>query len=182
MTAAHRDKIARDISGDWESLATFIGVPREEVEDIKDEYRKPLDRRLAMMRTWYKLLGKEATYVKLVEGLRQIGRRDLIDCLMRRESPSKHDSSGVQYNTLRSLKHTICSKELSLCSSVVLFVMMIFTILYLAEVKVEKARNYDVTSTETNNHTSYDIGRAKSADHSRSPLKTALLYQRAIYL
>ena len=93
-----------------------------------------------MMRTWYKLLGEEATYVKLVAGLRQIGRRDLIDCLMlgmRRESPSKHDSSGAQYNTLRSLKHTICSKELSLCSSVVLFVMMIFTILYLAEVKVE---------------------------------------------
>lgn len=48
----------------------------------KDEYRKPLDRRLAMMRRWHKLWGSEATYLRLIKGLRQIGRRDLIDRLM----------------------------------------------------------------------------------------------------
>ena len=48
----------------------------------KDEYRKPLDRRLAMMRRWHKLWGSEATYLRLIKGLRHIGRRDLIDRLM----------------------------------------------------------------------------------------------------
>ena len=36
-------------------------------------------RRLAMMRRWHELYGREATYLRLVEGLRQIGRRDLIE-------------------------------------------------------------------------------------------------------
>ena len=65
MTAAHRDKIAQDIGGDWESLATFIGVLPIDVNDIKNEYRlrKPLDMRLTMMRRWQKLRGKEASYI-----------------------------------------------------------------------------------------------------------------------
>ena len=77
-TKDHRNKIAQKIGRDWESLATIIGVPSEDVYDIKEEYGKPLDRRLAMMRRWHELWGEEATYLKLVEGLRQIGRRDLI--------------------------------------------------------------------------------------------------------
>ena len=40
VTATHRDKIALDIGGDWESLATFIGVPPGDIDDTKDEYRK----------------------------------------------------------------------------------------------------------------------------------------------
>ena len=75
----HRNKIAQKVGGDWESLAIFIGVPPEDVDDIKDKYREPLARRLAMMRRWHELWGKEATYLRLVEGLRQIGRRDLIE-------------------------------------------------------------------------------------------------------
>ena len=77
----HRNDIASKIGDAWESLATFIGVPPEDVHDIKEEYRKPLDRRLAMMRRWHELWGSEATYRRLVEGLRQIGRRDLIEFL-----------------------------------------------------------------------------------------------------
>ena len=78
----HRNEIARDIGKDWESLAIFIGVPNVDVDDIKEEYREPLDRRLAMMRRWHELWGSEATYLKLIEGLRQIGRRDLIEFLL----------------------------------------------------------------------------------------------------
>ena len=73
--------IAQDIGGDWESLATFIGVPPGDVESIKEEYRRPLERRLAMMRRWHELWGEKATYHRLVEGLRQIGRRDLLELL-----------------------------------------------------------------------------------------------------
>ena len=32
-----------------------------------------------MLRRWKQLYGKEATYLKLAEGLRQVGRRDLIE-------------------------------------------------------------------------------------------------------
>ena len=78
----HRNEIAKAIGDSWESLATFIGISNVEVGDIKGKYREPLDRRLAMMRRWHELWGEEATYLRLVEGLRQIGRRDLIDhCL-----------------------------------------------------------------------------------------------------
>ena len=72
-TNEHRNKIAQKIGGDWESLAIFIEViPPEDVDDIKEMYREPLDRRLAMMRRWHKLWGEEATYLRLIEGLRQI--------------------------------------------------------------------------------------------------------------
>lgn len=52
----HRNDTASRIGDAWESLATFIGVPPEDVHDIKEEYRKPLDRRLAMMRRWHGML------------------------------------------------------------------------------------------------------------------------------
>ena len=79
VTEEHRNMIAQKIGGQWESLATFIGVCHEEVEDIKETKKEPLDRRLAMMRRWKKLYGMEATYLKLVESLMHVGRRDLAD-------------------------------------------------------------------------------------------------------
>ena len=79
VSEEHRNEIANRVGGDWESLATFVGVPSGDIDDIKEEHRKPLDRRLAMMRRWYELTGKEATYLRLIEGLKQIGRKDLIE-------------------------------------------------------------------------------------------------------
>ena len=63
----------------WETLAPFIGVPLEKVANIKDEHRKPSNMRLAMMKRWHELHGSNATYLKLVEGLWVIERRDLIE-------------------------------------------------------------------------------------------------------
>ena len=83
VSVEQRNEIAKGIGGDWESLATFIGVPPGDIDDITEGYRKPLDRRLAMMRRWHELWGKEATYLRLVEGLRQIGRRDLIEFIVK---------------------------------------------------------------------------------------------------
>ena len=82
VSEEHRIEIAKRVGDAWESLATFIGVSNVEVNDIKDEYRKPLDRRFAMMRRWHELWGSEATYLRLMEGLKQIGRRDLIELLL----------------------------------------------------------------------------------------------------
>ena len=82
-TEEHRNIIAKEIDGALEILAPFIGVPLKEVANIKDEHlRKPLIMRLAMMERWYELHGSNATYLKLVEGLREIGRRDLIEIVI----------------------------------------------------------------------------------------------------
>ena len=78
----HRREIARDIGADWETLAPYIGISDRDVEDIKEEYRRPVDKRFAMMRKWHELYGSEATYLKLINGLIQVGRRDLIQSLI----------------------------------------------------------------------------------------------------
>ena len=52
-----------------------------EVDDIKDKYKELLDRGLAMMRRWHELWGKEATYSRLAESLKQTGRADLVELI-----------------------------------------------------------------------------------------------------
>ena len=85
----HRNDIAVRIGKDWESLATFIGVAPQDVYDIIEVYPpenpavSPRDRRLALMRRWEELYGSEATYLKLIQGLEQLGRRDLSELLIR---------------------------------------------------------------------------------------------------
>lgn len=84
-----RNTIAIKIGRDWESLTTFIGVPPQEVYDIIEVYPpenpnvSPRDRRLALMRRWEELYGSDATYLKLIQGLEQIGRRDLSEELIK---------------------------------------------------------------------------------------------------
>ena len=96
----HRNEIARLVGKDWESLATFIGVPNVDVDDIKKEYREPLDRRLAMMRRWHELWGSEATYLRLVEGFQKIGRRDLIELVVQKPAVLIHPAlREVHLNT-----------------------------------------------------------------------------------
>ena len=73
----HRNEIAIKIGKDWETLATCIGIAPQEVFDLKETY--PKDQRLGMMNRWEELYGSEATYLKLIEGLEQTGRRSLTD-------------------------------------------------------------------------------------------------------
>ena len=82
VSKKHRLKIAQEISTDWETLANFIGVSDQDVEDIKEEHRRPLNRRFALMKRWHQLYGSEATYLKLINGLIQVGRKDLIESLL----------------------------------------------------------------------------------------------------
>ena len=171
VTATHRDKIALYIGGDWESLATFIGVPPGDIDDIKDEYRRPLDRRLAMMRRWYELWGTRAMYLRLLKGLRQIGRRDLIDCLM---LYVRHDSSGTHKRCSGLIKHA-CWNVLS-----VILISVIVAIIYVAEdsaysFRVHEVKCYNITSNETDNHTSFCIyKRTENADRASSRNCTAV--------
>ena len=88
LLADHRNTIAMEIGKDWESLAAFIGVPPQDVHDITEMYPpenpnvSPRDKRLALLRRWEELYGSGATYLKLILGLEQIGRRDLSELLI----------------------------------------------------------------------------------------------------
>ena len=96
VSAKHRNDIASRVGDAWESLATFINISSVDVDDIKEKYEEPLDMRLAMMRRWHELWGSEATYFRLVEGLRQIGRRDLIELLKQKtHTPSASGSKSL---------------------------------------------------------------------------------------
>ena len=82
VSEEHRLKIAQDIGADWETLAIFIGVSDVEVSDIKQVHTREILRRNTLMRRWQQLYGSEATYLKLMNGLMQVGRTDLIESLL----------------------------------------------------------------------------------------------------
>lgn len=85
VACEHRNEIAQKIGKDWETLATFIGMPPQEVYDLKETYLdNPLTKRLGMMTRWKELYGSKATYMKLIKGLEQIGRRDLTEFLVKK--------------------------------------------------------------------------------------------------
>ena len=92
----HRNKIAVMIGKDWESLATCIEIASEEVYDLKEMYPdSPRDQRLGMMKRWEELYGSKATYLKLIGGLEQTGRRDLTEVLVKKFKPKKRVSLGT---------------------------------------------------------------------------------------
>ena len=85
-----RNEIAIKIGKDWETLATCIGIAPQEVFDLKETYpNSPKDQRLGMMNRWEELYGSEATYLKLIEGLEQIGRRSLTEFLLKMKLESR---------------------------------------------------------------------------------------------
>lgn len=80
----YRNKVALGLGKDWESLATFIGIPSQDIYDLKETYSdNPRNQRLGMMKRWEELHGREAlSYAKLIEGLELTGRRDLTEFLV----------------------------------------------------------------------------------------------------
>ena len=74
-------KIAVRIT-DWENCAAFLGIPREDVNDIIEENGRVRNRRIAMLQRWKELKGREATYLNLMESLAQMGRRDLVEFIL----------------------------------------------------------------------------------------------------
>ena len=81
VNSSHLTNIAVRI-GDWESCATFLGIPQEDVDDINEENRRVRKRRIAMLQRWKQLKGREATYLNLMESFAQLGRKDLIEFVL----------------------------------------------------------------------------------------------------
>ena len=82
MVIEHRNEIAMHIGEDWEILSTFIGIPHENLDYIKEKYQDPKQRRLQLLREWKKLHGSKATYAKMAHGLETIGNRKMTEYLI----------------------------------------------------------------------------------------------------
>ena len=128
----------------------FHCSPPEDVDDIKDKYREPLVRRLAMMRRWHELWGKEATYLRLIEGLRQIGRRDLIEFvvgILNCQQPDNYLRALINLRQSR-LKKVIKPEFLAIMILLTTSVMFVMVNIIFPVPKVSDY--YNITSTEKN--------------------------------
>ena len=122
VSEEHRLKIAMEIGKDWEILATFIGVPPEDVYDIKQEHTQQVNMRVSLMRRWHELYGREATYLKLINGLMKVRRRDLIDSLLSQLRTNEFRAPRLPINT----DDNCCSKFL-VGLTLLLCVALLFT-------------------------------------------------------
>lgn len=137
----HRNTIAIEIGKYWETLATFIGVPPHEVHDIIEVYPpenpniSPSDRRLALMRRWDELYGSEATYLKLVQGLEQIGKRDISELLIVlaqttvAEPPRDQQDPRPHSHFLNCSNWNSCSRKFACFIGIVFALMVIVSVL-----------------------------------------------------
>ena len=115
------NEVATRIGEDWESLATFIGIPDQDVFDIKEKFpRSPRDQRLALGRRWRQIYGEKATYLMMLVGLERLQRRDIIDQVLDSyvvRLPSVFSSQGVINSTLQKSHGCSCSNDDNSCSS-----------------------------------------------------------------
>ena len=173
----HRKEIAKNIGGDWKSLAAFIGVSHGDVDDIVEEYSKPLDRKLAMMRKWYELWGSEATYLKLVEGLREIGRQDLIERIIQsmQQSAKVHDAHipcdqhKIQFPWLKMVYH---NKGLIITTIIAITIALYGGNIFNKPTRVNVSDSHDNLTTpeqtQTNNASSHIHPQEIDFDHEYS--------------
>ena len=98
--------------GDWESCALLLGLSKEDVNDIIEEKSRTRTRRITMLLRWKELKGNEATYLKLIEALAQIGRRDLIEFILGSEIKLPKSDSEEEYlnfmdENSREIRHVL---------------------------------------------------------------------------
>ena len=83
ITTDHLSRIAVRIGSDWKSCAAFLGIPNRFVEDIEHEEKKVRNMRIKLFSIWHEFHGEDATYLNLAEVLADLGRKDLIELLIK---------------------------------------------------------------------------------------------------
>lgn len=66
---------------DWKVFGAFLGFPPEKLAAIEVENRTEDQRKIALLDAWAEKEDERATYLKLVEVLYQLNRRDLVRVL-----------------------------------------------------------------------------------------------------
>ena len=98
---------------DWKCCAAYLGLSQD-IDDIVIENTKVRNRRTAMLDRWNQLKGKEATCLKLLETMAEMGRNDLVESVLdliltkiaewRRVYQDEEDVNKAA----RKIRHTIC--------------------------------------------------------------------------
>ncbi|XP_052770358.1 ankyrin-2-like isoform X10 [Mya arenaria] len=70
--------VADTVQGDWVILGQQLDITSSEIEEIKRDYKTVDDQALAMLKLWVHKKGPDATGNALENGLRQVGREDVI--------------------------------------------------------------------------------------------------------
>ena len=112
LDASLQTRIAVKI-GDWKCCAAYLGVPQQEIDDIVEENTKVRNRRISMLCKWSDLKGPDATCLKLLEVLAEMGRNDLVessvDTILTEIAESRHiyqDNEDID-KAARHIRHTL---------------------------------------------------------------------------
>ena len=91
-----RVKIALKIT-DWKSFGHIIGLPKEKIFSVEIENSTEDQRKIALLDSWHEKDSKNATSLRLVEGLRDHQRGDLINdlCQLTLMSTGSKSDGGV---------------------------------------------------------------------------------------
>lgn len=100
-SSEHLHAIALKLTS-WKTLCPFIGLSREDEEDIEEENRKNMDRKVAMLRRWSEKFCDEATYLKLAEGFESLKRRDWILELLKLLAQPQSSGAAVSSSSCSS--------------------------------------------------------------------------------
>jgi hypothetical protein len=66
---------------DWEMVGRYLDLSEQELTAVERENHTEAQRRVAMLETWHKREGKDATHLRLANALLRHGRKDLVELL-----------------------------------------------------------------------------------------------------
>ena len=113
----HLSRMAVKIGSDWKSCAAFLGIPNTCVEDIEHEEKKVRNMRIKVFSVWHELCGEDATYLKLAEVLADLGRKDLIELLIKLSlSINRTRQTSVLHKRVTFTKVATVCRGKSLCN------------------------------------------------------------------
>ncbi|XP_028967211.1 ankyrin-2 [Galendromus occidentalis] len=75
----HLSDIAKEVGNDWAALAGQLGIPVQEIQQIRDEVANDKEQQtLTMLKIWIQRMGPAATGNALEKALQNIGRDDIV--------------------------------------------------------------------------------------------------------
>ena len=75
----HLSDIAKEVGNDWAALAGQLGIPVQEIQQIRDEVASDKENQaLTMLKIWIQRMGPAATGNALEKALQNIGRDDIV--------------------------------------------------------------------------------------------------------
>jgi hypothetical protein len=77
-----RLEIAKELI-DWKMVGYYLKLSEQDLTAVECDNHTEAQRRVAMLETWHKRNGSDATYLRLANALHQHGRKDVVELLCR---------------------------------------------------------------------------------------------------